>query len=71
MNEVRAVLVDDGVEGQPVPPGGGEVAHIHIVVAGRLHLAPEQQGVLGGLGFLVVGLFNSDILDLEETEILK
>ena len=64
--EVSPVLVDDGVEGQTVPPGGGEVPHVDVVVAGRLHLAPEQQSVLSTLGLRsrVVGL-NSDLLQVE------
>ena len=36
------MLVNDGVEGQSVLPGGGEVAHVHVVVASSLHLAPAH-----------------------------
>lgn len=64
LDEVGPVLVDDGVEGQAVAPRGGEVAHVHVVVAGGLHLAPEEQRVLRGLGLLVVGLLDGDVLDL-------
>lgn len=59
------VLVDYGVEGQTVSPAGGEVPNVHIVITSGLHLTPEQQSVLGALGFLVVGLLDRDILDLE------
>jgi hypothetical protein len=64
--QVRAVLVYDGVESQAVTPRGGEVANIHVVVASRLHLTPEQQGVFGGLRFLIVCFFDCDVLDLNE-----
>ena len=37
------VLVNDGVEGETVSPGGGEVSHVHIVVASSLQLAPGSR----------------------------
>jgi hypothetical protein len=45
------VLVNDGIEGETVSPGGGEVSHVHIVVASSLQLAPDIkcQLVLGQL----------------------
>ena len=58
------MFVDDGVEGEPVPPAGGKVAHVDVRVAGCLHLAPQQQRVLCRLGLGAVGLFNCDVLDL-------
>ncbi len=39
------MLVDDGIEGQAVPPGGGEVADIDIMVAGGLQLAPDTNSL--------------------------
>ena len=59
------MLVNDGVKGETIPPGGGEVPHVHVVVASRLHLAPEQQRVLGGSGSLVLLRDHRDVLDLE------
>jgi len=60
------VLVDDGVEGETIAPRRGEVPHVHVVVAGRLHLAPEQQGILGGPGGSTgPRFFHGDLLDLE------
>jgi hypothetical protein len=41
------VLVNDGVEGETVSPGGGEVSHVHIVVASSLQLAPGSRCQLG------------------------
>ena len=40
-------MVQEGTEGQPVPPGGGEVGDLHpAVVLGDL-AAPDQQGLAG------------------------
>lgn len=65
LNQIRSVFVNDGVEGQSVTPRGGEVANVHVVVAGCLHLTPQQEGVLCGFRFFVVRLFDSDVLNLE------
>lgn len=62
------VLVHDGIEGQPIPPAGGEVVHVDIGVPSRLHLAPQQQGILGRLLLLVVLCFHTDVLDLRGKE---
>ena len=60
------MLVNDGVEGETVAPGRGEVPHVDIVVSGCLHLAPEEQSVLGGSGCgSRSGLLDCDLLDLE------
>ncbi len=59
------MLVNDGIEGETIPPRGGEVPHVHVVVASRLHLAPEQQRVLGRSCSLVLLGDHRDILDLE------
>lgn len=64
--QVRSVLVYDRVERETVTPRGGEVPYVDVVVTGSLHLAPEEQSVLGGLGFFVVGLFDCYVLDLGE-----
>ena len=63
--EVSTVLVDDGIEGQTVSPGGGEVPHVDVVVASSLDLAPQQQGVLGRPRLLALLLHHGDLLDLE------
>lgn len=60
------MLVYNSVEGQSIAPRGGEVADIHVVVTGRFHLTPQQEGILRGLSLLVVGLFDRNILDLLE-----
>lgn len=57
--------MDDGVEGQSVAPRRCEIANVHILVAGRFHLTPQQKGILGGLGFFVVGFFDCYVLDLQ------
>ena len=58
------MFVDDGVEGETVPPAGGEVTYVNILVAGSFHLAPKQQRILGrfglGAGFFLYG----NVLDL-------
>ena len=56
--------MDDGVEGQAVSPASGEISDVDVGVAGGLHLAPEEQRVLGRLGLARVRLFNGNILDL-------
>jgi hypothetical protein len=67
LNEVGPVLVDEGIERQAIPPAGGEVAHVDIVVASRLHLAPQQQSILCRLGLTAVSLLHSNVLDLKRT----
>ena len=59
------MLVDEGIEGQPISPAGGEVAYVNVAVASSLHLAPEQQGILGGLRLTAVCLLYGDVLDLK------
>ena len=60
------MFVYDGIEGQTVSPGSGEVPDVHVVVAGRLHLAPEQESILGrSRSSSRSRFFNSDLLDLE------
>jgi hypothetical protein len=44
-NDKLPVLVDDGIKGQAVPPGGGEVADIDIMVASGLQLAPDTNSL--------------------------
>ena len=47
LNEVGSMLVNNRVEGQTVPPRRRKVSNVDVVIPGRLHLAPEQQSVLG------------------------
>lgn len=41
------VRVDEGVERQPISPAGREVLHVHVAVARRLPLTPDEQSLLG------------------------
>ena len=60
------MLVDDGIEGEAVAPRSREVPDVDVVVARGLHLAPEQQGVLGRSGCLTGSvLLDRDLLNLE------
>lgn len=59
------MLVDDGVECQPITPGSCEVTDIDIVIASCLHLTPQKQCILSGFCLFVVCLFDGDVLDLE------
>ena len=59
IDQVRAVDVEQGTKGEAVVPAGTEVAHVHLVVAGRLTLAPQKQTFLGRHALLV------DIVDGE------
>lgn len=60
------MLVDDGVEGETIAPRCCEVSHVDVVVTSRLHLAPQQQGILGRSGGSSwTRLFDCDFLDLE------
>lgn len=65
MYQIGTMFVDERVEGEAVAPRGGKVPDVDIVVTGRLHLAPQQEGVLGRFRLLVVGLLDRDVLDLE------
>ncbi|CAG0894528.1 unnamed protein product [Darwinula stevensoni] len=58
LNEIRTMLVDEGIEGKSIAPRCGEVAYIHIVISGCLHLTPEEQGIFGGLCLLALSLLN-------------
>ena len=63
------MFVNDGVECQTVSPGRGEVPDVDVMVSGSLHLAPEQQGVLGRSGGSSWSwFFNGDLLDLESQD---
>ncbi len=53
VDQVRAVDVEQGAEGEAVVPAGAEVSHIHLVVAGRLALAPQEKTFLGCHALLV------------------
>ena len=56
------VSVDDGIEGQSVSPGLGEVLHVDAGVLVRGLLGPSQQRLLGR----EVLLANNNVRDLEE-----
>ena len=59
VDEVRPVTVDERAERQAVLEAGVEVLHVHVLVGGRLALAPEQEALLGG------HLLDRDVLDGE------
>ncbi len=58
------VFVNESVKGKPIPPAGGEVPDIDIGIACSLHLAPQQQGILGRLGLTTVSLLDCNVLNL-------
>ena len=68
VDQVRSMLVNNGVERKSVSPGGGKVTDIDVVVARGLHLAPEQQSVLGTSRFFIFAFFDRDVLNLEPAE---
>lgn len=58
-------VVEEGIEGQPVPPAGGEVVDVHALVSLRALSAPRQQGPLKvGLSKVVHHVLHH-VLDLE------
>ena len=63
-NKNQPVFVNESIEGKAILPTGGEVANVDIRVASSLHLTPQQQGILGRLGFTVVSLFYCNVLNL-------
>jgi len=66
VEEVGPLRVDEGAEGEAVAPAAGEVEDADARVAGRLALAPEQQGLLGRPPLLRLVLqLDLDVLDLE------
>lgn len=48
VDEVGSVPVDDGTEGQAIPPGAGEVGDTHPRVLVRSSFGPPKQVVFGG-----------------------
>ena len=72
VDEVGPVVVDQGVESEPVLPGLREVLDVDVLVAVGPPLAPEQQRLLcrlllrrlAGRGLIVVDV-DLDLLDLE------
>ena len=58
------MFVNECIEGQAIAPARGEVAHVDIGITGRLHLTPQQQCVLGGLGLAAVSLLDGNVLNL-------
>jgi hypothetical protein len=71
LNQVGPVLMDKGVKAKAILPAGCEVTDVDIVIAGSLHLAPQQQGVFSRLGLAVVGFFECDVLNLGDKNITK
>lgn len=63
------MFVDDGVKGQPITPGRGEVSNVDITVASRLHLTPQEKCIFGGFCLLAINLFKSDVLNLNKHSI--
>jgi hypothetical protein len=61
VQQVGSVPVDNGVEGESVPPGLGEVGDLDSRVFVRRLLGPSQQRLLGG----EVLLTNNNVRDLE------
>lgn len=58
------MLVNESVECQTVTPARGEVTNIDVRISGSLHLAPQQQCVLGRLDLTAVDLLDGYVLDL-------
>lgn len=50
IHQIGSEMVQQSAEGQPVPPGRGEVGDLHPTVVLRDLAAPGQQG-LAGIGF--------------------
>ena len=61
VEQVGPMAMDEGAEGQPVPPAQVEVLDVDVLVGGRLALAPKQQALLGR------HLLHRDVLDSEPT----
>ena len=59
VEKVGPVAVDEGAEGEAVPPGQVEVLHVDVLVGDSLPLAPQQQALLGR------HLLHRDVLDGE------
>lgn len=59
VDEVGAMTMDEGAEGETVLERKVEVLDVDVLVRGRLPLAPQQQTFLGS------HLFNGDVLDGE------
>ena len=72
VDEVRPMVMDQGVESEPVLPRLREVLDVDVLVSVRSSLTPEQQGFLGrlllrclpGCCFVVIDV-DLDLLDLE------
>jgi len=66
VEEVGPLRVHESVEGEAVAPAAREVGHAHVRVAGRLALAPQQQGLFGAALVLRLVLeLDLYVLDLE------
>ena len=72
VDEVRPMVMDQGIESEPVLPRLREVLDVDMLVSVRSSLTPEQQGFLGrlllrclpGCCFVVIDV-DLDLLDLE------
>lgn len=67
-NQIRTMSVDDCVERQTVAPRCREIANVNVLISGSFHLTPQQKSVLGRFCFLVVDLFDCNVLDLESQD---
>lgn len=68
LDQIWPVFVNDGVERQPVAPRSREIPHVHVMVTGGFHLAPEKKRVLRRFRFLIIRLLDRDILYLESQD---
>ena len=52
---ILPMFMNDSIEGKTIPPGGGEVSHVHVVVTSSFHLAPATRQSINQ--FILFGFF--------------